>query len=120
MPEPATDPYAHRFGSSPPLSLGVEEELLLVDPETLGLVPSAELVLDSLSGPLAERVSSEIFTEQIELKTGVCLKAGEALAQLRAARAAIGGNVRLLGSGLHPAEEGEAKLVAKPRYEVVR
>jgi glutamate---cysteine ligase / carboxylate-amine ligase len=121
MPEPLTDPYAHRFGSSPPLSLGVEEELLLVDPGTLRLVPSAELVLDGLSEPLAERVSSEIFTEQIELKTGVCLKADEALAQLREARAAIGGaGVRLLGSGLHPAEEGEAKLVGKPRYDIVR
>jgi len=121
MPEPLTNPYAHRFGSSPPLSLGVEEELLLVDPETLGLVPSAELVLDGLSGPLAERVSSEIFTEQIELKTGVCLKADEALAELREARAAIARDgVRLLGSGLHPAEEGEAQLIAKPRYEVVR
>lgn len=121
MPEPLTDPYAHRFGTSPPLSLGVEEELLLVDPETLGLVSSAELVLHSLSGRLAERVSSEIFTEQIELKTGVCLKADEALAQLREERAAIGrGEIRLLGSGLHPAEEGAARLVAKPRYEVVR
>ncbi|HYC80345.1 MAG TPA: YbdK family carboxylate-amine ligase [Solirubrobacterales bacterium] len=121
MPEPVTDPYAHRFGSSPPLSLGVEEELLLVDPRTLGLVASAELVLDGLSGPLGERVSSEIFTEQIELKTGVCLKADEALTELREARAAIARDgVRLLGSGLHPAEEGEAKLVAKPRYEVVR
>ena len=121
MPEPLTDPYAHRFGTSPPFSLGVEEELLLVDPATLGLVSSAELVLDGLSGPLAERVSSEIFTEQIELKTGVCLKADEALAELREARAVIARNgVRLLGSGLHPADAGEAKLVAKPRYEVVR
>jgi glutamate---cysteine ligase / carboxylate-amine ligase len=121
MPEPLTDPYAHRFGSSPPLSLGVEEELLLVDPETLRLVPRAEMVLDGIGGPLAERISSEIFTEQIELKTGVCLKADEALAQLRETRAAVArSGVRLLGSGLHPADEGAAELVAKPRYEVVR
>src|ERR1700754_3995826 len=118
MPEPLTDPYAHRFGSSPPLSLGVEEELLLVDRRTLRLASCAERVLDEVGGPVAERVSSEIFSEQIELKTGVCLGPEEALAELREARAAIAGvGVALLGSGLHPAETGQAKLVAKPRYE---
>ena len=116
-----SDRYAHRFGSSPPLSLGVEEELLLVDPETHRLVPSAELVLDSVSGAAGERVSSEIFSEQIEIKTGVCLGADDALAELREGRATIAATgVGLLGSGLHPAEEGDARLVAKPRYEVVR
>jgi carboxylate-amine ligase len=121
MPEPKTDPYAHRFGSSPPLSLGVEEELLLVDPVTHRLVSAAERVLDSLGGAADERVSSEIFTEQIELKTGVCLRPDEALAELREARAAVAATgVGLLGAGLHPAEAGAAKLVAKPRYDVVR
>lgn len=120
-PKVETDPYAHRFGSSPPLSLGVEEELLLVDPATLGLVSSAEAVLERVSGPAAERVSSEIFSEQIEVKTEVCLGPHEALTELREARAAVAtAGVGLLGSGLHPAETGAAKLVEKPRYEVVR
>jgi carboxylate-amine ligase len=120
-PATGSDRYAHRFGSSPPLSLGVEEELLLVDRETHQLVPEAELVLDSVSGAAGEHVSSEIFSEQIELKTGVCLGASDALAELREGRATIAATgVGLLGSGLHPAEEGEAHLVAKPRYDVVR
>jgi carboxylate-amine ligase len=121
MAEPKTDPYAHRFGTSPPLSLGVEEELLLVDPATHRLVAEAERVLERVEGPVAERISSEIFSEQIELKTGVCLGPDEALAELREARAAVRATgFGLLGSGLHPAEEGEAKLVEKPRYDVVR
>ncbi len=121
MPEAKTDPYAHRFGSSPPLSLGVEEELLLIDPATNSLVPLAETVLDGVTGPAATNVSSEIFTEQIEVKTGVCLNPDEALADLRAARATVvATGVGLLGSGLHPGEDGKAKLVAKPRYDVVR
>jgi carboxylate-amine ligase len=116
-----TDRYAHNFGSSPPLSLGVEEELLLVDPETHRLVGEAELVIDGVSGPSAKRVSTEIFSEQIEIKTGVCLGADDALAQLREGRAAIAATgVGLLGAGLHPAKEGDARLVAKPRYDVVR
>ncbi len=122
-PDPAErrDPYAHRFGASPPLSLGVEEELLLVD-DRHQLVAASELVLDSLSGPAAERVSSEIFADQIELKTGICLGADEVLAELREARQAIAAaGFALLGSGLHPADASEQPhLVAKPRYEIVR
>jgi glutamate---cysteine ligase / carboxylate-amine ligase len=113
--------HRHRFGASSPLSLGVEEELLLVD-DRQRLVAASELVLDSVSGPAAGRVSSEIFADQIELKTGVCLDADEALAELREARLAIReAGFGLLGSGLHPADEsGQANLVAKPRYEIVR
>jgi len=113
--------YAHRFGASPPLSLGVEEELLLVD-DRHRLVPAAEAVLDAVPGPLSDHVSSEIFSEQIELKTGVCHDVGEVLGELRGLRRAIREmGFELLGSGLHPsAPENEPKLVDKPRYGVVR
>jgi carboxylate-amine ligase len=111
----------HRFGASPPLSLGVEEELLLVD-ERGGLIAAAEAVLDGVAAPFAERVSAEIFAEQIELKTGICHNPDEVLSQLSESRGAVReAGYPLLASGLHPAaESGEAKLVAKPRYEVVR
>jgi carboxylate-amine ligase len=111
----------HRFGASPPLSLGVEEELLLVD-ERGALLAAAEAALDSAPGPFAERVSSEIFAEQIELKTGICDSAEEVCTQLGEARRAINeAGWDLLAAGLHPsADSGEAKLVSKPRYEVVR
>jgi glutamate---cysteine ligase / carboxylate-amine ligase len=111
----------HRFGSSPALSLGVEEELLVVDGQRQ-LIAVSELILDGVAEPFAERISSEIFAEQIELKTGICHDADEVLADLDRTRLAIHeAGFELLACGLHPsAEEGEAKLVAKPRYEVVR
>lgn len=111
----------HRFGASPPLSLGVEEELLLVD-ERSELIAVAEAVLDRVAAPFAERVSVEIFAEQIELKTGICHNPDEVLSQLSEVRGAVReAGYPLLAAGLHPAaESGEAKLVAKPRYEVVR
>ena len=111
----------HRFGVSPPLSLGVEEELLLVG-EDLGLVPEAEEAIASVEGPLASRVSSEIFTEQIELKTGVCHGVDDALGELLENRRALeSSGYRLIGSGIHPgAPDGEPILVSKPRYEIVR
>ncbi|HYP56169.1 MAG TPA: YbdK family carboxylate-amine ligase [Solirubrobacterales bacterium] len=117
----ATDRYEHRFGSSPPLSLGVEEELLLVD-EWHKLAATSQQVLDRVTGPVGERISSEIFADQIELKSGVSHTPEEALADLREARQAIlDAGFGLLGAGLHPADDfGEARLVAKPRYETVR
>jgi glutamate---cysteine ligase / carboxylate-amine ligase len=119
-PTAQTDRYAHRFGSSPPLSLGIEEELLLVDAE-LAPAADAEAVIDAVSGLAGERVSTEIFSEQIEVKTGVCLGVTEALAQLRETRGEVAGaGFGLLGSGLHPASTGRVRLVSKPRYEVVK
>ncbi len=118
--EVASDCYDHNFGTSPPLSLGVEEELLLID-EQQRLVAESELVLERVSGPAAERVSTEIFAEQIELKTGICHSADDVLAELREMRRTVAdAGFRLLGAGLHPASSGEPTLVAKPRYEVVR
>jgi carboxylate-amine ligase len=113
--------YEHRFGQSAPLSIGVEEELLLVD-EHQRLTAASERVLATVSGEVAGRISSEIFAAQIELKTGVCLRAEDALAELREGRQAIlADGFGLLGCGLHPADHSaHAKLVDKPRYDVVR
>ena len=61
----------HRFGVSAPLTIGVEEELLLVD-EECRLIPDAERVIESLDPAAREAVSTEIFAAQIELKTGIC------------------------------------------------
>jgi carboxylate-amine ligase len=110
----------HRFGASPPLTIGVEEELLLVDAEC-GLVAEAERVMDAIDPDRRGAVSTEIFSTQIELKTGVCLDAAQAaseLAEVRRAVAATG--THLMGSGLYPAESGEPALVEKARYVPVK
>jgi len=110
----------HRFGSSSPLSLGVEEELLLVGPDR-HLVPVAEGLVERLVREHPGRVSTEVFAAQLELKTGICAGPDEALAQLNELRRAAGAaGAALLGSGLHPGVEGKAALVAQPRYELVR
>lgn len=102
-----TDLHAHRFGASPPLSVGVEEELLLVDRGHEPLAAS-EAALDAVPAPFADRVSSEIFAEQIELKTGVCHDIGVVLRELTETRQAIqDAGFEMLGSGLHPAAARE-------------
>jgi len=110
----------HRFGASGPLTIGVEEELLLVD-EGCGLVAAGERVLEEIGFKHRESVSTEIFATQIELKTGICLDAFQAakeLAEVRRAVAATG--ARLMGSGTYPGEAGEPQLVEKARYETVK
>jgi carboxylate-amine ligase len=117
-PQKAED---HRFGASPPLSIGVEEELLLVD-GALRLSARGEQVLGEIDPAVRDRVSTEIFATQIELKTGICHDAQEATEDLTRVRAAIRATgVELLGSGLHPDDdEQHPALVEKPRYEVVQ
>jgi carboxylate-amine ligase len=118
--ELAADRHDHRFGSSPPLSLGVEEELLLVDGRRQ-LAAQSELVLERVSGPARERISTEIFSEQIELKTGICHGAEDVRSELRELRRTVAdAGFGLLGAGLHPASSEEPVLVSKPRYDVVR
>ena len=112
---------AHRFGSSEPLSIGVEEELLLVD-DAYRLRPVAEELLASLPPAARERASTEIFATQIELKTGICGDSGQALEELRPLRrAALDSGYALIGSGLHPDDDEERPtLVESDRYQIVK
>jgi carboxylate-amine ligase len=110
----------HRFGISSPLTIGVEEELLLVDSERR-LVPDAERVIENLDAAAREAVSTEIFAAQIELKTGICGAPAAAATELEDLRTAVRATgVGLLGAGVHPDDESEARLVPKPRYDVVK
>ncbi|HVD86824.1 MAG TPA: YbdK family carboxylate-amine ligase [Solirubrobacterales bacterium] len=110
----------HNFGSSTPLTIGVEEELLLVSP-SCGLVAAGEQVLEEIDDDHRTSVSTEIFATQIELKTGVCLDAEQAARELTEVRHAVAGiGARLMGSGLYPDEAGEPELVERARYEAVK
>jgi carboxylate-amine ligase len=115
-----SDAAEHEFGSSPPLTIGVEEELLLVD-GGCGLVASAQSVLDAIEPERSGSVSTEIFATQLEMKTGVCLDAEQATRELVAVRGAVAATgARLIGSGVYPGESGEPALVEKARYETVK
>ncbi len=108
----------HAFGSGAPFTVGVEEELFLVDPVTGRQANASTAVLERL-GPTRGTVERELHACQVELITDVCASAGEAadmLAGLR--RAVLTTGAGLLGSGTHPAAlEGEAEITDKARYE---
>jgi carboxylate-amine ligase len=110
------------FGSAEPFSLGVEEELFLVDPVTGRQTNTSGAVLERLGAVDGGRVERELHACQVELITEVCRSAAEAVSALAAMREAVlatGGG--LLGSGTHPgAGEDDAEITDKERYERIR
>jgi carboxylate-amine ligase len=108
----------HAFGTGTPFSLGVEEELFLVDPVTGRQVNSSEAVQARL-GEVQGTVERELHACQVELITDVCRNAAEAVGLLGGLRRAVlAAGAGLLGSGTHPsALEGEAEITDKARYE---
>jgi glutamate---cysteine ligase / carboxylate-amine ligase len=111
---------AHRFGSSEPFSIGLEEELLLVNATSHRLAHEAEAILERVTLP-RERVDHEAFRAEIEVRSEPCATVGEAIGQLAEGRAAAGAaGATLLAAGLHPdAELFDVRLVSSERYERV-
>ena len=113
-------PPPHRFGTGEPFSVGLEEELLLVDSDTLALSHVADQVLPGTGLP-RERIDHEAFLAELEVRSDPAGSVGEAIGQLaegRAAAAAAGAT--LMAVGLHPdARLFDVKLVQSERYERV-
>jgi len=106
------------FGSERPFSVGVEEELFLVDPVTGRQANASAAVLERL-GEVQGRVEPELHACHVELITDICASAGEAVGTLGGLRrAVVATGAGLLGSGTHPsALENEAAITDKARYE---
>ena len=112
------------FHASPEPTLGVEWELALVDPESRDLVNAAASLVDLAAGRLEhpERLHEELLRNTVEVVTGICRTAGEAVADLSATlevvmAAADELSVDLMGAGSHPfADWSEQQLTEGPRY----
>jgi glutamate---cysteine ligase / carboxylate-amine ligase len=113
-------PPAHRFGEGEPFSVGLEEELLLVDADTLALAHVADQVLPGTGLP-RERIDHEAFLAELEVRSEPSASVGEAIGQLAEGRAAAhDAGATLLASGLHPdATLFDVELVQSERYERV-
>jgi carboxylate-amine ligase len=117
----ADDEMGGAFGSREPFTVGVEEELFLVDPVT-GRQANASNAVQEWLGPVRGTVERELHACQVELITDVCSSAGEAVEMLAGLRVAVlETGAGLLGSGTHPsAAEGDAEITDKKRYERIR
>jgi carboxylate-amine ligase len=101
-------------------TLGIEEELMLLDPTTLDLAPRAAEALDRLGGD--PRFTLELPAAQLEIVVPPSRSVGEAIAALARARSDLArhteGDVALGGAGLHPFAAVEGELNRSPRYDV--
>src|SRR3954447_9781708 len=110
----------HRFGESDPLSVGVEEELLLVDRDGAPVPGCKALVVRTASAD-GGCVVGEIYDETVELVTPVCRDAPEAVAHLARLRGQVrAAGATLLAAGLHPAAGfGPRSIAEGERYHEV-
>ena len=103
-------------------TLGVEEEYQIVDPESRGLFPDGEGVLERARESLGERVEAEMLSSQIEVMTPVCRTLSEVRAELTRLRqkvieAAESEGLRIAAASTHPFSHWEDQgLTQKTRY----
>jgi glutamate---cysteine ligase / carboxylate-amine ligase len=111
----------HSFGRAADFTIGIEEELLVVEPGSHELAHRSEELLAEMG--LDERSARhDLYEAQIELSSPICRDADEAIRSLAALRTAVrqaGGVV--IGAGIHPAGRfGDVKIVDAERYALER
>ncbi|HEX7255825.1 MAG TPA: YbdK family carboxylate-amine ligase [Gaiellaceae bacterium] len=113
-----------RFGESSPLSIGVEEEVMLLDADTLAPVGAVRELLSATDGiELPGTLKTELHASVVELNTNICGSVVEAADSIRVLRTRTSEALRGLGlamaaAGSHPFAEPEALPVTdEKRYE---
>ena len=110
----------------PKFSIGIEEEYLLVDPETRSLASTQppEFMARCMER-LPGRVTHEFLQSQVEIGTGVCETIGAARAELRELRETVAETarefgMRMIASSTHPwAHWREQVPVDMDRYRIL-
>jgi carboxylate-amine ligase len=108
----------HDF-KGPSYTIGIEEELMIVDGETYSLVNAIESLLQDV--PEGD-IKPELMESVLEISTRPCATVGEAGDQLRALRrkvcaTAAERDLHIGSAGTHPFSMWEdQRIVARPRY----
>ncbi|MGZ4481415.1 MAG: carboxylate-amine ligase [Gaiellales bacterium] len=127
------DPHAalvaarEAFEEADDLTMAVEEEFAILDPQTLDMAPHFErLAVAAADVPgLAGMVAGELIRSEIEIKTGRCetfAQAAETMARRRIELLALAGRlgVRLSAAGTHPfARWQDQQVIDTPHYALV-
>ena len=113
----------HAFGESDPYTLGVEEEYMLLDGQSLDLVQHIDTVLAAISGhELETQINAELMQSVLEIATPVCHTAGDVERELRRLRSYVTSiahrdNLRVGSAGTHPFSLFERqRITARDRY----
>ena len=116
----------HSFGTSAAYTLGVEEEYMLLDPETWDLVQHIDSVLAAVAeGEFQARIYPELMQSVIEITTPVCRTPAEVNDHLRRLRSYVAKiaeqeGCRFASAGTHPFSLFERqRITAKDRYRTL-
>jgi glutamate---cysteine ligase / carboxylate-amine ligase len=111
------------FGESPRFSLGVEEELMILDGDSLLPAASVDvLVRGAEARTLPGSLKTELHASVVELNTGICETVEEAIGALRVLRTtaheiARANGLLLAAAGAHPVAPLESlPVVQEARY----
>jgi glutamate---cysteine ligase / carboxylate-amine ligase len=115
------------FEASQDLTVGIEEEYALVDPDTLELIPKFEQLRDAgaADAVLADAISGELISSEIEIRSGRGEDVAEARAKQHEARRRLhkladAHGVRLGSTGTHPLSDyRDQHIIDTPHYHRV-
>jgi carboxylate-amine ligase len=104
---PATIPAWAEWNSSRPYTVGIEEEVMLLDPHDWSLAQRIDAVLPQLSPALVSHVTAETHGAALELASSPHDAAEDAERQMHALRAALAEQLATVGlaaasAGTHP------------------
>ena len=111
----------HKFGGTA-FTLGIEEELMICDAETLELAQAIDVILGDLPEDLPGEVKPELMQSVLEVATLPCEDITEAADQLRHLRrcvreVAARNGLAIGAAGTHPSAHYEDQLIVDhPRY----
>ena len=112
-----------QFESATDLTVAVEEEFAVLDPETLDLTNRFEELQAGAQGtPLEEHLVGELIASEVEIRTGRCDSFDEAAARLGERRAQLfeladSVGVGLAATGTHPwSPWQEQRIIDTPHY----
>jgi glutamate---cysteine ligase / carboxylate-amine ligase len=109
------------FDRSSSYTIGVEEELMLVFPDSFDLAPVNESVLSWLAG--TPGFAPELRASQIEIVTPVCRTPAEVEAALTASRRVlidtVGDRLGVMAAGTHPFARDFGRLSESTRYRLI-
>jgi carboxylate-amine ligase len=110
------------FGTGPDFALGLEDELLIVDPQTHALSHSAVELLARLAIPERDGTAKpDTYAAMVELTAPVRARAAEAAAAISALRNRVRtAGATVLGAGIHPGgAHGDVVHFPGERYRVL-
>jgi carboxylate-amine ligase len=106
-------------------TLGVEEEYMVIDPETRELKSHEHQIVDLAAKTIGDNVKAEMHQAVVEVGTGICKTVDEAHAEIRILRKTVSDVAKSIGlrigaAGTHPFSHWSTQMITpNPRYHEI-